>query len=345
MIALIGFEWAGITRANPSIYLELGKLNSPPVLLSLFGLLVISCLLVRQVKGAILIGIVLTAIAGIATGIVKFTGFVSPIPSIKPTLFKLNFTGIWNVGFVELVFVFFFLDLFDTVGTLIGVSEKAGFMKDNELPRAKQALLSDATATVAGALLGTSTVTCYVESAAGVSQGGRTGLANIFTGLLMLGALFFKPLIAMIGSGYDIGGGVYLYPVIAPALIIVGCMMMSCVTRIDWDDYTEAIPAFLTVTVMPFCGFSITEGIAFGFIFYTILKFVAGRRKEIHPIIAIFSLLFRASLLFYVQQLIKQTTSHPKPVLSCRLRSGPEPATHSQIRLMNMKKEVAHQSS
>ncbi|MBN1870444.1 MAG: NCS2 family permease [Candidatus Omnitrophica bacterium] len=292
LIALVGFEWSGITAPNPATYVAMGNLNSPPVLLSLFGLLVISCLMARHVIGAVLIGMVITAIVGIVTGIAAFSGFTSPIPSLKPTFLKLSFSGALSIGFLELVFVFFFLDLFDTVGTLIGVGEKAGFMKDNQLPRAKEALFSDASATVVGSLLGTSTVTSYVESAAGISQGGRTGLANIVTGILLLCALFFKPLIATIGSGYDMGNGTYLYPVIAPALILVGCMMMGCVKKIDWEDYSEAIPAFLTITVMPFCGFSITEGIAFGFISYTILKGVTGRSKEIHPIIAIFSVLF-----------------------------------------------------
>jgi len=298
LIALVGFEWSGITTSNQVIYVTLGKLNSPPVLLSIFGLVAISVLLVRKVRGAILIGILLTAVCGLFAGIVKYEGLTSKIPSLAPTFMKLSFKGALSVGFLELIFVFFFLDLFDTVGTLIGVGEKAGFMKDNNLPRAKQALFSDATATVTGAMLGTSTVTSYVESAAGVSQGGRTGLSNIVTGLLMISAIFFKPLISMIGAGYKADNGTYLYPVIAPALIIVGCMMMSCVKKIDWEDYTEAIPAFLTITVMPFCGFSITEGISFGFISYVLLKLCAGKIKEVHPFISIFSVLFILRYIF-----------------------------------------------
>ncbi|MFH1877607.1 MAG: NCS2 family permease [Candidatus Omnitrophota bacterium] len=298
LIAMIGFEWSGITAAHPVTYVTLGKLNNPPVLLSLFGLVVISVLLVRGVRGAILTGIVLTAAAGVLAGVVKYQGIASKIPSLAPTFLKLNFKGALSVGFFELIFVFFFLDLFDTVGTLVGVGEKAGFMKGGELPRAKEALFSDATATVAGSLLGTSTVTSYVESAAGVAAGGRTGLANVVTGVLMLCALFFKPLVSMIGAGYKTDGGVYLYPVIAPVLIIIGCMMMSCVKKIDWDDYSEAIPAFLTVTVMPFCGFSITEGISFGFISYAVLKTVSGKIKDIHPIIAVFSVLFTLRYIF-----------------------------------------------
>ena len=301
LVTLVGFEWSGITTSSADIYITLGKLNSPPVLLSLFGLACISVLLVRKVRGAILIGIILTAICGILTGIIKYDGVTSSIPSVMPTFLKLNFKGALSIGFFELIFVFFFLDLFDTVGTLIGVGEKAGFMKGNDLPRAKQALFSDAAATVTGSLLGTSTVTSYVESAAGVSQGGRTGLANIVTGLLMISALFFKPLISMVGSGCNVGGGIQLYPVISPALIVVGCMMMSCVKNIDWDDYSEALPSFLAITVMPFCGFSITEGISFGFISYVMLKLAAGKRKEVNPLIGLFAVLFilRYIFLFY----------------------------------------------
>ncbi|MBF0253096.1 MAG: NCS2 family permease [Candidatus Omnitrophica bacterium] len=187
----------------------MGKLNSPPELLSLFGLVVTSILLVRKVKGAIFVGIILTASAGVVTGLINYDGFVSKAPSIVPTFMKLSFKGAFTAGFLELIFVFFFLDLFDTVGTLIGVSEKAGFMKNNELPRARQALFSDAAATVAGSILGTSTVTSYVESASGEMQGERTGFANIVTGLLMISALFFRPLIAMIGSGIKTGNGTY----------------------------------------------------------------------------------------------------------------------------------------
>ncbi|MDD4956206.1 MAG: NCS2 family permease [Candidatus Omnitrophica bacterium] len=298
LITLIGFEWSGLTVPDKSIYLTLGKLNSAPVLLSLFGLVVISSLMARKVRGAILIGMVITAAAGTTCGIIRYSGITSSIPSISPTFMRLSFSGALDMGFLELIFVFFFLDLFDTVGTLIGVSEKAGFMKDNELPRAKQALFADATATVTGAVLGTSTVTSYVESASGVSQGGRTGLANVVTGLLMLLALFFRPLIAMIGTSHMTADGLLLYPVISPVLIIVGCMMMSCVKKIDWDDLTEAIPAFLTIAVMPFCGFSITEGISFGFISYVILKTVSGKMREIPAFLSLFAGLFILRYIF-----------------------------------------------
>lgn len=298
LIALVGFEWSGLTVADPAIYITLGKLNNPPVLLALFGLFVITSLLVLKIKGAILIGIILTSLVGIPFGIVSYTGVISRAPSLAPTFMKLNVKGALGIGFLEIVFVFFFLDLFDTVGTLIGVGERGGFIKNGKLPRARQALLSDAIATVSGATLGTSTVTSYIESAAGVSAGGRTGLANLVTGMLMLTALFFEPLARMVGGGYLLENGVRVYPVIAPALIIVGCMMMGCVRKIDWEDYTEAIPAFLTIVVMPFCGFSITEGIAFGFISYSFLKFISGRGKDVSWLVYLFSVLFVLRYIF-----------------------------------------------
>jgi adenine/guanine/hypoxanthine permease len=292
LITLVGFEWAGITTGSAATYITMGKLSSPPVLLSLLGITIMAVLLARGARGAILAGIIATAVCGALTGLIRFHGIIAPVPSLAPTFLKLNFKGAFSIGFMELIFVFFFLDLFDTVGTLIGVGEKAGFMRNGSLPRARQALFADAASTVAGSVLGTSTVTSYVESAAGVSQGGRTGLSNIVTGALMICALFFKPLVSVIGAGYETPGGDRLYPVIAPALIMVGCMMMSCVRKIDWDDYSEAIPAFLTMTVMPFCGFSITEGISFGFISYAGLKLAVGKLREVHPLINIFAVLF-----------------------------------------------------
>jgi AGZA family xanthine/uracil permease-like MFS transporter len=169
-------------------------------------------------------------------------------------------------------------------------------VKDGKLPRARQALLADAFGTVTGALMGTSTVTSYIESSTGVASGARTGLANVTTGLLFLIALFFYPLVRMIGGGFGVDGG-SLYPVTAPALIIVGTLMMSGVTKIDWKDFSEAIPAFLTIVIMPY-AFSITEGISVGFIFYTLLKLVTGRIKDVHPILIVFAVLFVLRYIF-----------------------------------------------
>ena len=192
----------------------------------------------------------------------------------------------------------FFLDLFDTVGTLIGVSQEAGFMVDGKLPNAKGALLADAIGTVEGALLGTTTVTSYIESASGVAEGGRTGLANIATASLFILALFFYPLAKMIGGGVEISPGHFLYPVTAPVLIIIGSIMLRSTSRIPWDDYSEAIPAFLTMIAMPLT-FSITDGIAFGFISYSLLKLISGRGKEVHWLIYLFAVLFLIRYAFF----------------------------------------------
>lgn len=289
-IALIGLEYGGLIVDTPDVFIGLGDLTSKPVALVLFGLVLTSVLMVLRVRGAILIGILATAILGIPLGIVKYQGILAVPPSVMPTLFKLDILGALKTGLVTVVFVFFFLDLFDTIGTLIGVSEPAGFLKKGRLPRANQAMLSDAVGTVGGALLGTSTVTSYIESATGIAQGARTGLANVFTSFLFLIALFFSPLAEMIGGEY-IFNGQTLRPVIAPPLIIVGYLMMKCVTRINWEDLTEAIPAFLTIIFIPLT-LSITEGIAFGFISYSLLKLVAGKGKEVHWIIYFFSVLF-----------------------------------------------------
>jgi len=172
-------------------------------------------------------------------------------------------------------------------------------MRNGKLPKAKQALLSDAIATSSGALLGTSTVTSYIESSSGISAGGRTGLTNVVTALLMVSAIFFTPLIQMVGAGIEVGEGKFLYPIIAPALIIVGSMMMKNVININWDDYTESIPTFLTMIIMPL-SFSITEGIAFGFISYSLLKVFSGKAKEINWIIYLISLLFIARYIWLV---------------------------------------------
>lgn len=289
-IALLGLEYGGLVVDTPDVLIGLGDLTSKPVALVLFGVVLISVLMAFWINGAILIGILATAILGIPLGIVKYHGILAPPPSVAPTLFKLDIVGALNTGLITVVFIFFFLDLFDTMGTLIGVSGPAGFLKEGKLPRANQAMLSDAVGTVGGALLGTSTVTSYIESATGISQGARTGLANIFTSFLFLVALFFSPLAEMIGGEYS-HNGLILRPVIAPPLIIVGYLMMKCVTYINWEDLTEAIPAFLTIIIMPLT-LSITEGIAFGFISYSLLKLVTGKGKEVHWLIYLFSVLF-----------------------------------------------------
>ncbi len=300
LIALVGLEWAGLIVDHPATYVTLGSLKSAPVLLSVFGLVVIAILFALNVRGAILIGILASTVVGLIVGLVKFEGVVSAPPSIAPTFFKLQIPNIFvNPELIAIIFIFIFLDLFDTVGTLVGVGQQAGLMVDGKLPRARQALFSDAVATSTGALLGTSTVTSYIESASGISAGGRTGLTNIVTAILMLLALFFSPLIKMVGAGYVVGENMTLYPVIAPALIIIGCLMLKNVVSINWDDFTESIPAFLTLLMMPLTV-SITEGIAFGFISYALLKLVSGQGRQVHWLIYLFAVLFVARYIWLV---------------------------------------------
>jgi AGZA family xanthine/uracil permease-like MFS transporter len=206
---------------------------------------------------------------------------------------QLDIAGAFSPSMVSVIFVFFFLALFDSVGTLVGVASQAGLMRGGTLPRARSALLADAVGTVIGAGLGTSTVTAYIESSTGVAAGGRTGLANVVTAALFLLSLFFFPLVRMIGGGYQAPGGLVLYPVVAPALVLVGTLMMAGVTRIAWDDATEAIPAFLAIVVMPL-AVSITDGIAFGFIAHAVLKLATGRGREAHWLVYLFAAAFVA---------------------------------------------------
>ncbi|MCJ7564425.1 MAG: NCS2 family permease [Candidatus Aminicenantes bacterium] len=290
LIALIGLEYGGVVVSSPGTYVGLGELTSRPVLLVLFGVVLIAILMTRKVPGAILLGILATALLGIPLGIVKYHGFLAAPPSLAPTFLKLDIIGAFKSGFFTVIFVLFFLDMFDCVGTLIGVSSPAGFIKDGKLPRANRAILADALGTAEGALLGTSTVSSYIESATGIAQGARTGLANVFTSLLFIAALFFSPLAEMI-SGEIKFKDLTLHPIIAPPLIIVGYLMMKSVTQINWDDLTEAIPAFLTIAIMPLTV-SITEGIAFGFISYSILKLVSKQGKRVHWLVYLFSVLF-----------------------------------------------------
>ena len=291
LIALIGLEWGGLVVDSPGTLVTLGRLKAPPALLTLFGLIVMSILLARRVRGAMLIGILASTVVGLFTGIVQYQGLVSAPPSIAPTLMQLDVAGAFKPAMVSVIFVFFFLALFDSVGTLVGVASQAGLMRDGTLPRARPALLADAVGTVIGAGLGTSTVTAYIESSTGVAAGGRTGLANVVTASLFFLSLFFFPLVKMIGGGYQAGGGLVLYPVVAPALVLVGTLMMAGVSGIAWDDATEGIPAFLTIVIMPL-AVSITDGIAFGFIAYAVLKLATGRGGEAHWLVYLFATLF-----------------------------------------------------
>jgi AGZA family xanthine/uracil permease-like MFS transporter len=296
LIALIGLEWSGIVTAGTGTLVSLGKLTAAPTALSLGTMALMAVLMARKVQGALLIGMCAATAVGLAIGLVQFQGVVSTPASLAPTFMKLDVLGALRPALIDVVIIFFFLALFDSIGTLIGVAERAGLMRNGRLPRVRQALLADAVGTVAGATLGTSTVTAYVESAAGVSAGGRTGLASVVTALLFLAALFFHPLVKMIGGGYA-SGTVVLYPIVAPALVLVGVMMMDGVRHIDWDDLTESIPAFLTLVTMPL-ALSITDGLAFGFISYALLKLATGRAAELNWLGYVFALLF---LLRYIR--------------------------------------------
>ena len=296
LIATIGLELAGLIVAAPGTLVGLSDLHSRPVALALTGLTLTAVLMVRRVPGALLWGILASTAIGVPLGIVRYQGIAGVPPSIAPTFLQLDVLGAVAPGMITVVLVFFLLALFDSVGTLVAVGEQAGFMRNGTLPRARQALLADAIGTVAGAMLGTSTVTAYIESGAGVAAGGRTGLASLVTASLFVLSLFLHPLVRMIGGGYIVGTTTF-YPVVAPALILVGTMMIGGLRHIAWDDPTEAIPAFLTVILMPL-AVSITEGVAFGVIAHVVLKSACGRRGEIHPLLSVFAALFVARYAF-----------------------------------------------
>ena len=279
-IAFIGLRNAKIVVANPATFLGLGSFADPHVQIAAFGLILTAILVTRRVGGAILIGIVVTAFAGILRGIQQWPQHYIALPHPTNTLFKFDLSAAMKIGLLEMVFAFFFVDLFDNVGTLVGVCEQAGFMRDGKLPRASRALLADAVGTVFGATVGTSTVTSYIESAAGVAAGARTGLGNVLIAALFLVALFFSPLV----------GAIPLYAT-APALILVGALMCSSVARVQWNDFSEAFPAFLTLVAIPLT-FSVATGLSLGLIAYALVKLGSGKYREISPLIWILTALF-----------------------------------------------------
>lgn len=288
-IALIGLVNAGIVQTGDGTILGLGNIVSAGPILTIIGLIITGILLAKNVKGALLIGIILTTIIGIPMGITPMPeGFFTLPPSVKDVAFQFEWSEIFSLEMLVVMFTFLFVDVFDTVGTLVGVASKADMLDEKgQLPRVSQALLSDAIGTVAGACLGTSTVTTYVESASGVADGGRTGLTAISTAVMFILALFFSPLFAIIPGEAT-----------APALILVGLFMMSPIKEIDLEDYTEAIPAFLTITMMPF-AYSIAEGIAFGMVSYVILKLLSGKYKDVSIAMYILSVLFVVKYIFF----------------------------------------------
>lgn len=283
-IAFIGLVNAGIVKTGDGTILGLGELTGTAPVLAIIGIIITGFLLAKGVKGALLIGILVTTVIGIPMGetvLPEGLKFVSLPPSLSPIMFKFQFENIFTFDMLVVLFSFLFVDIFDTVGTLVGVSSKADMLdKDGKVPNVKQALLSDAIGTTVGACLGTSTVTTYVESAAGVAEGGRTGLTAFTTACMFVIALLFSPLFTMIPSAAT-----------APALVIVGLFMMSPIKKIELDDVTEAIPAFLTIIMMPF-AYSIAEGIVFGMVSYVIINALTGKWKKISPVMLILSVLF-----------------------------------------------------
>ena len=296
LVATIGLEWAGLVVASPGTLVTLGDLHARPTVVALAALTLTAVLMARRVPGAFLWGILGGLALGVPLGVVQYGGLVSMPPSLAPTFLQLDIRGAFAPGMATVVFVFFFLALFDSVGTLVGVGAQAGLMRNGTLPRAREALLADAVGTVAGAALGTSTVTAFIESGAGIAAGGRTGLTSLVTAGLFLVSLFFYPLVRTIGGGFVVND-MTLYPVVAAPLILVGTMMIGGLRHIAWDEPTEAIPAFLTVILMPLAT-SITEGVSFGVLLYTLLKMVSGRRREIHPLLGAFAALFLIRYIF-----------------------------------------------
>jgi adenine/guanine/hypoxanthine permease len=292
-ITFIGFQDAGIIVKNDATLVGLGDLTKGPTLLAIFGILVSVILMARKIKGAVFYGMIITTIVGMIFHLIKVpTAVVSAVPSVKPT-FGAVFSSFgdhsfWSTGMIGIILTFLFVDFFDNAGTLVAVASQAGLMKDNKLPNAGRALVSDSIATIVGAVLGTSTTTSYIESSAGVASGAKTGFASLVTAGFFILSLFFFPLLSVITSS-----------VTAPALIIVGVLMVSSLRHIEWDKFEIAVPAFLTMVTMPL-SYSISTGIALGFIFYPITMIVAGRRKEINPIMYFFLVIFVCYFIFLV---------------------------------------------
>ena len=286
-IAFIGLSSAGVVIHDDATLVALGDITSGSALLALIGLIITSLLYMRNVPGSILIGILITMIIGVFMGVTEFKGVVSHPESIAPIFCKFEFENIFTLDMLVVVLTFLFIDMFDTVGTLVGVCTKANMInRDGKIYRIKQAFMADAIATTAGAVLGTSTTTTYIESAAGVAQGGRSGLTAFSVAVCFAIALFFSPLFLSIPAAAT-----------APALIIVGLLMLEPVAKIQWHDFTEAIPAFICVIMMPFT-YSISNGILLGMIAYVVINVMSGRYKKISTTMYILALLFILKYIF-----------------------------------------------
>lgn len=294
-LALIALKSAGIIVASEATLVKMGEvyilengIKTPnyPVLLAVGGLLLIIALDYFRVRGAIIIGIFTVTALAAMLGLTTVEGVFAPVPSLAPTFMQMDFSGLLNGSLLAVVFVFFLVDLFDSTGTLVGVAHRAGLLENGKLPRLKRALFADSTAIVAGAALGTSSTTPYIESASGVAAGGRTGLTAVTAGVLLLACLFLFPLAKAVPAFAT-----------APALIYIGVQMMRSVTEIDWDDITEAAPAFVTMVFMPFT-YSIADGIAAGFIAYAAVKLLCRRHRDVPPMVWVVAVCWMAKFWF-----------------------------------------------
>jgi AGZA family xanthine/uracil permease-like MFS transporter len=287
-LGLIALKNANIVIDNPATLVGIGNLKDPAVLLAIAGFIALIVMERYRIKASVIIAILGVTAVAVLMGMNEIQGVVSMPPSVEPTFAQLDLQGALSIGLVNVVFAFFFVDLFDTTGTLVGVTQKAGLLdKKGKLPRVNRALMADSTATMAGAFMGTATTTSYIESTAGVSVGGRTGLTAVTVAVLFLAALFFSPLASSIPAYAT-----------APALFYVAVLMVSMLTMVNWDDVTDAAPVMVTAVMMPFT-FSIATGIALGFIAYAAIKVLSGKFSDLSPAVVVIASLFIAKILFF----------------------------------------------
>lgn len=286
-IAFLGLKMSGIVVPNEATMVGFGDLHQPMTMLTLAGLFITLILMARNIKGALFIGMIITGIIAFFTGQLDFNGLTSAPP--VPVFFDMDIGGVFANSLYTVIFAYLLVTIFDTTGTMIGVAEQAGFMKDGKFPRAKSALLADATATTVGSMFGTSPSTAYIESTAGVTAGGRTGLTSLVIGILFVVSIFFSPLIKVIAD---------LPAMTAPVLIIVGSFMMEGLARINWKSFDEAFPAFAIILTMPLTS-SIATGISIGFITYPLLKLISGKGKDVHWILYLFGVIFILQMIFF----------------------------------------------
>jgi AGZA family xanthine/uracil permease-like MFS transporter len=285
-IAFVGLHSAKLVVANPATFVSLGNFADPQVQAACLGIVVTLALMVRRVNGAILLGILSTTIYGIVRGLSHWPTAVLALPNPSATFLKLDVKGALHLGLVEIIFIFLFVDLFDNVGTMVGVCEQGGFVKNGKIPRVGRALLADGIGTMFGALTGTSTVTSYIESAAGVAAGARTGLSNVMVAGLFLAAMFLSPVAAAIPPFAT-----------APALILVGALMTESVAQVDWKDFSEAFPAFVTLIATPLT-FSIATGLSLGVITFTVAKLASGKYREVSVLLWLLTIVFLARYVY-----------------------------------------------